>query len=38
MILTAEYDPLRGDGIAYAAKLRAAGVAASAVQYLGRDP
>jgi acetyl esterase len=35
VILTAEYDPLRGDGVAYAAKLRAAGVAASAVQYLG---
>lgn len=35
VILIAEYDPLRGDGIAYAAKLRAAGVAASAVQYLG---
>lgn len=35
VILTAEYDPLRGDGIAYAARLRAAGVPASAVQYLG---
>lgn len=35
VILTAEYDPLRGDGIAYAARLRAAGVSASAVQYLG---
>lgn len=34
-ILTAEYDPLRGDGAAYAAALRAAGVDASAVQYLG---
>jgi acetyl esterase len=34
-ILTAEYDPLRGDGVAYAARLRAAGVEASAVQYLG---
>ena len=34
-ILTAEYDPLRGDGRAYAARLREAGVAASAVQYLG---
>ncbi len=35
VILTAEYDPLRGDGAAYAARLRAAGVEASAVQYLG---
>jgi acetyl esterase len=35
VILTAEYDPLRGDGAAYAAKLRAAGVEASAVRYLG---
>lgn len=35
VILTAEYDPLRGDGTAYAAKLRAAGVDASAVRYLG---
>jgi len=35
VIFTAEYDPLRGDGIAYAARLRAAGVEASAVQYLG---
>lgn len=35
VILTAEYDPLRGDGIAYAAALRRAGVEASAVQYLG---
>ncbi len=34
-ILTAEYDPLRGDGVAYAARLRADGVEASAVQYLG---
>ncbi|WP_127473560.1 alpha/beta hydrolase fold domain-containing protein [Microbacterium sulfonylureivorans] len=35
VILTAEYDPLRGDGEAYAAALRRAGVEASAVRYLG---
>lgn len=35
VILTAEYDPLRGDGAAYAAALRDAGVEASAVRYLG---
>lgn len=35
LIFTAEYDPLRGDGAAYAARLRASGVEASAVQYLG---
>jgi acetyl esterase len=35
VILTAQYDPLRGDGTAYAAALREAGVEASAVQYLG---
>ncbi|GAB3617671.1 hypothetical protein GCM10027416_22280 [Okibacterium endophyticum] len=34
-LLTAEFDPLRGDGAAYAAALRADGVEASAVQYLG---
>lgn len=34
-ILTAEYDPLRGDGAAYAAALRRADIDASAVQYLG---
>ncbi|KAA9089154.1 alpha/beta hydrolase [Microbacterium radiodurans] len=35
VILTAEYDPLRADGAAYAAKLRRAGVEASATRYLG---
>ncbi|MFE7845622.1 alpha/beta hydrolase fold domain-containing protein [Microbacterium sp. NPDC057407] len=35
VILTAEFDPLRGDGDAYAAALRRAGVDASAVRYLG---
>ena len=35
LILTAEYDPLRREGAAYAAALRAAGVEASAVRYLG---
>lgn len=35
VILTAEYDPLRGDGEAYGAALRAAGVDASVVRYLG---
>jgi acetyl esterase len=35
VILTAEFDPLRGDGDAYAAVLRRAGVDASAVRYLG---
>lgn len=35
VILTAQYDPLRRDGAAYAARLREDGVAASAVQYLG---
>jgi acetyl esterase len=35
VIFTAEYDPLRGDGEAYAAALRRAGVDASAVRYLG---
>lgn len=35
VILTAEYDPLRRDGAAYAARLRAAGVEASATRYLG---
>ena len=35
VILTAEYDPLRGDGDAYGAALRRAGVNASVVQYQG---
>jgi acetyl esterase len=35
VVFTAEYDPLRGDGAAYAAALRAGGVDASAVRYLG---
>ena len=35
VILTAEYDPLRGDGEAYGAALRRAGVDASVVRYLG---
>lgn len=35
VILTAEFDPLRGDGEAYAAALRRAGVDASAVRYVG---
>ncbi|GAA3667932.1 alpha/beta hydrolase [Microbacterium marinilacus] len=35
VILTAQYDPLRGDGAAYAAALHEAGVDATAVQYLG---
>lgn len=34
-ILTSEYDALRRDGEAYAAALRASGVAASAVRYQG---
>lgn len=34
-IFTAEFDPLRGDGAAYGRRLRAAGVEASVVQYLG---
>jgi acetyl esterase len=35
VVLTAEYDPLRSDGAAYAAALREAGVDASVVRYLG---
>ncbi|TDN91121.1 alpha/beta hydrolase [Microbacterium sp. BK668] len=35
VVLTAEYDPLRGDGAAYGAALREDGVEASVVRYLG---
>lgn len=35
VLFTAEFDPLRADGAAYAAALRRSGVDASAVQYLG---
>ncbi|MGN6220782.1 MAG: alpha/beta hydrolase [Microbacterium sp.] len=35
VILTAEYDPMRGDGDAYGAALRDAGVDASVVRYQG---
>lgn len=35
VVLTAEYDPLRRDGAAYAAALRRSGVEASATRYLG---
>jgi acetyl esterase len=35
VILTAEYDPLRGDGDAYGYALRRAGVDASVVRYMG---
>ena len=35
LILTAEYDPLRGDGDAYGYALRRAGVDASVVRYQG---
>jgi acetyl esterase len=35
VILTAEYDPLRGDGDAYGAALRRSGVEASVVRYQG---
>lgn len=35
IVVTAEYDPLRGDGEAYVAALREAGVDASATRYLG---
>ncbi len=35
LILTAQYDPLRANGAAYGAALRAAGVDVTVVQYLG---
>ncbi len=35
VIMTAQYDPLRAQGAAYGAALRAAGVDATVVQYLG---
>ncbi|BDV32344.1 alpha/beta hydrolase [Microbacterium terricola] len=35
VVLTAEYDPLRGDGEAYLARLREDGVDASGTRYLG---
>lgn len=35
LILTAEYDNLRGDGAAYGAALRSGGVPATVVRYLG---
>lgn len=35
VILTAEFDPLRGDGAAYLTALRTSGIDASGVQYLG---
>jgi acetyl esterase len=35
LIITAEYDPLRDEGVEYAAGLRAAGVAARVSQYAG---
>jgi acetyl esterase len=37
LILTAEADPLRGDGEAYARALAAAGVPATCVRYVGQD-
>lgn len=35
LILTAEYDPLRDDGEAYAARLQRAGTSATSIRYLG---
>ena len=35
LVITAEYDPLRDDGAAYASRLEAAGVATICPQYAG---
>jgi acetyl esterase len=37
LIFTAECDPLRGDGEAYARALAASGVPATCVRYIGQD-